>query len=363
MKKYTSVHHIFLLLCVTLISIKTYPILFFSLGGRDTWLLILFSAIVVTLLGYYVINKFIKLNIPSINDLFIYSFGKFLGGLFLFIFALLLLFNAVESVSILSTSIHNAIFIQSPVWYGLLFFIIAGAYMLSMGFSSLLKLAISSITLVIISAVFLALALIQYHKFNYITPILGNPLNSNSGLAVIYILGYFSSLGITFPYLKKIQDKENLKKYYLITMLVVCLLSTLSIISALGFFNYFRASNIFFPEFVEAQRIEYGKFFESGELFVIVQNVLGFMVKYLLSLFGIYIIFKNKIKKANVFFILISILVYILSYYSSKNIFTLFSLLELFTLGNFIFMVIIPLFATFIYGLRYNSIKKRLKSN
>lgn len=356
MKKYTSKHHIFLILCVTLISIKTYPILFLSLGGRDSWLLVLFSSVIIGVLGYYIINVFIKFNISSMNDFFESSYGKYLGKILLFCFSVLLMFNAIESVSILSTSIHNTVFIETPTWFALLFFISASAYMLCMGFSSILRLSLISIATMFLCMLILAFLFIPYIKINYVTPVFGNPLNFNSLLSVIYILGYFSSFGITLPYIKKIEEKDELKKYYIPTMIIVSVISTYSVLSILGFFNHFRGANIFFPEFTQAQRVEYGKFFESGEFFVLLQNVLGFIIKYLLSIFAIYIIYKNKIKNSNKFFITISIVNYIISYYLCKNIFTLSLFLEFYTLINILFMLIIPVIASFLY-----SIRKKLK--
>ncbi len=158
------------------------------------------------------------------------------------------------------------------------------------------------------------------------------------------------------PYIKKIEEKDELKKYYIPTMIVVSVISTYSVLSILGFFNHFRGANIFFPEFTQAQRVEYGKFFESGEFFVLLQNVLGFIIKYLLSIFAIYIIYKDKIKNSNKFFITISIINYIISYYLCKNIFTLSLFLEFYTLINILFMLIIPVIASFLY-----SIRKKLK--
>lgn len=352
MKKYTSKHHIFLILCVTLISIKTYPILFLSLGGRDSWLLVLFSSLIVAILGYYIINIFIKFNISSMNDFFESAFGKYLGKFLLFCFSILLMFNAIESVSILSTSIHNSVFIETPTWFGLLFFILAATYMLCMGFSSLLRLSLISIAVVFLCMLTLAFLFTPYIKFNYAAPVFGNPLNFNSILSVIYILGYFASFSITLPYIKKIEKKDDLKKYYAFTMVIVSIISTYSVLSILGFFNQFRGSNIFFPEYTQAQRIEYGQFFESGEFFVLLQNVLGFIIKYLLSVFAIYIIYKDKIKTPNKFFIIISTIIYLISYYLCKNIFTLSLFLEFYTFINILFMLIIPTIASFLYSIR-----------
>ena len=106
-----------------------------------------------------------------------------------------------------------------------------------------------------------------------------------------FIICYFT------PYLKHLTKADNLKKHSLIALCTIALYSIYSIIGIISCFGPSRAANLFYPEYTMSQRIQLGGFIDFGELFFLMEAIVGLFLKYLLSTYGIYIIYKKYIIK------------------------------------------------------------------
>lgn len=358
LEKLTGRHYLFFVVCLTIISIKAYPGMIIERAGRDSWVFVLAAGLVLLLLGSVITGAFARKKIPDINHLYLKAFGKYTGELMLLLFALALFLNGCESISVLSSIIHTNMFIQTPVWFGLLFFAVPGIYILSKGFDSLLKLVLLSVFLMLISIILLIIMEIPYNHFSYALPALQSPLNYRKVLGWVAAFGSMSSLGISFPYLSRMAERSSLRKYFIISAAISFIVAAYSMLSIVATFGETRAANLFFPEFIQAQRISYGDYIESGELFSLIQNFFGFMVKYLLSLFGIYIIYKDKIMNTFRFFLILSVTVFIFSFIITGSTYILMYRLYWLAIINIVFLLLIPLISVIVFNGRNISSKQ-----
>jgi len=356
--KLTGRHYLFFIVCLTIISIKAYPGMIIERAGRDSWVFVLAAGLFLLLFGFIIADAFVRKRIPDINHLYLKAFGKYAGKLMLLFFALTLFLNGCESISVLSSMIHTNMFIQTPVWFGLLFFAIPGIYILSKGFDSLLKLILLSVFLMLISIILLIILEIPYNHFSSALPALQSPLNYRKVLGWVAAFGSMASLGITFPYLGRMAERSSLRKYFIISVSISFLLAAYSMLSIVATFGETRAGNLFFPEFIQAQRISYGDYMESGELFSLIQNFFGFMVKYLLSLYAIYMIYKDKIRNTFRFFLILSAVVLIFSFMITDSTYVLMYRLYWLAIINLVFLLLIPLISVIVFNSRNISSKQ-----
>lgn len=131
MNKLSSKHFILFIIGATLISLKTYPSLFISIGGRDTWLCALVASIIFILYVYYIMNICKNTDTYDIKLIFTSSLSKTLGKILLFIFSINLFLSALESAAIEANALHSTFFIESPVWYALIFFLLPSIFLLN----------------------------------------------------------------------------------------------------------------------------------------------------------------------------------------------------------------------------------------
>ncbi|MDD7794966.1 endospore germination permease [Clostridium sp. 'White wine YQ'] len=349
MDKITSKHFMFFIICLTMLSIKLYPGLVIEWGGRDAWLYTLIAGLILITVGYIIINTFVKYNIPDLNFLYIKSFGKSFGTIFLLLFSAVLFLNCCESITALSSAIHTNLFIETPLFFSYLFLIIPCIYMASKGFDSIFKLALVSITFMLICTFLLIILGLPYNKYLNVTPILENKLNLNSFFSILYALGLMSTLGISLPYIKNISKKNNLKSHYFIAIIIALIIIVYSVFNIICSLGPIRANNLFYPEFIQAQRISYGGYVESGELFVLMQYMLGFIIKYLLCIYGIFYINESKLTNKFKFFTIISIFIFLFCFYFSKNTYNFIVELNYLSLANLVVILIIPLIACMLF--------------
>ena len=130
----------------------------------------------------------------------------------------------------------------------------------------------------------------------------------------------------------------------------------ITFIIVISSFGPIRAKNIFYSEYVMSQRIKLAGFIEFGELFFIIQTVLGFFIKYILSTYAILLIYKEEIKNPKRFIGIYSALVFIFSNYLGLNNHFLFQALNYVQISNIICFIIIPLITFSIYRLRFKDI-------
>lgn len=355
MNKLSTKHFIFFILGVSLIALRSYSSIFIRLGGRDTALIATFASIAFILFVMYLLKICAKTNTYNLTDIFYASSNKFIGNIFLFIFIFGLFLISVESSSVEASSIHTNFFLATPTWYCLLFFIVPAAFVLTKKLNTILIIVIVTVTLTLLGDVLLLVLISGYLNFNFVLPILKDGITANVLSSFILILGSLSSVAIVLPYLKYVNKKDGLIKDSTLATILASLLIISSILSYITFFGPERAGNIFYPEFVQSQRIQIANFFEFGELFYIFRSVCMWFVKYILSSYAIIILLNDKFKNIKVFVIIYSVIIFLSSWYLTKNQFILFDVLKYLQPILLISLGIIPLISFTLYYLRKKS--------
>ena len=350
MDKLSTKHFTFFILGSSLIAIKSYSSIFINYGGRDIWLLFLISSLIFLIAFLYLIN--ISKNNLDIKEVFLSlnTFGKFL----LYIFGLGLFLISVESASVLSSSIHSNFFLSTPIWYCLAFFLICTAYVLYKKFNSILILVLITVFSTLIGDIILFILIGKYLDFSYLLPIMNNGITYDKLLSIILMLGSLSSICISLPYLKLLSSKKGLVKHSTIALIICFSIIVSSLISTISFFGPIRAGNIFYPEFVQSQRIQIANFLEFGELFYIFKNVCMWFIKYILASYSIILLFKDRINNKKIFITIYSLIVFIASWYITKNQYYFFQWLKILQLCLLLTLLITPILGFTIYKFKHN---------
>lgn len=350
MDKLSTKHFTFFILGSSLIAIKSYSSIFIKLGGRDTWLLFLICSLIFSLAFLYLIN--ISKNNLDIKEIFL-SLNT-LGKILLYIFGFGLFFISVESASVLSSSIHSSFFLSTPIWYCLAFFLVSTGYVLYKKFNSILILVLITVFSTLIGDITLFILIGRYLDFSYLLPIMNNGMTYNKWIVILLMIGSLSSICISLPYLKLLSSKKGLTKHSAIALIICFSIIAFSLISTISFFGPVRAGNIFYPEFVQSQRVQIADFLEFGELFYIFKNVCMWFIKYILASYSIILLFKDTINNKKIFIIIYSLVVFIVSWYITQNQYYFFQWLKILQLCLFLTLLITPILAFTIYKLKHN---------
>ena len=352
MNKLSAKHFLLFILGVTFISYKTYTSLFIELGGRDTWICFILSFIIFALFVLFISSSIDSRTPCDINHIFIVGLPKFIGNVLLFLFSIGLFISALEATAVEVNVLKISFFNETPAWYIMFFFLLPSIFLLNKKFEALLNFIIISVSFIILNSFIFTLIIEKYKNIDYILPVLGPGLTPSFFYCSIIILGSLSAFSIALPYIKYITKPSKIKKHTFIAILIIggiCLYSTIGLISTFG---PLRAANIFYPEHIQGQRVQIGGFLDFGELFFLFQTVIGFFVKYIISSYGIFIIYEKYIKNKKYVILFYSIIVFILSNFIGCNNYVLFKLLDYYQVINIILFIIIPLIAIITFNMK-----------
>lgn len=353
MEQLTTKHFVFLIAAVTLVSILMYPSMFIESGGRDTWILTIVASIVILIYASIIFKVSDKTKNYDFKCVCYEVLGKAFGKIYLLLFSLILILTTVESASITISSINSNIFLETPIWYGLLFFIISGYFLAKKDLNSLVSVTIVSMALAIIGLILIFILTNQYKEFNNIFPIFQKGFNNELLLSTLGQIGTLSSFVILLPIIKHIDDKSNLNKVSLKTLVLVSLLAIWGVLGVIVSFGPIRGANMFYPAYLQCQMINYGGFFENGQLFLMIFFILSYMCKYILAIYSLCLLWNIQNKK--VFIAYLSIVIYILSRLATKNIFLSFTLLKYYQYLLFATLFCIPFLIYIIYSIKHKN--------
>lgn len=352
MEKITSKHFMFFIIAPLAATLFNYPSLFIRLGGRNTWIFSIISSLIFLVFAWVVLSIILKKNAYDFKEVCCKSLGKYLGNLFLFIFSICLVLACIECATVSSSAIHTNIFIKTPIWYSLLFFIGTAFFISKNGFRSVLITTIISVTILSILSVLIIILSIKYTDLRHLLPLLKNTSINTWTTSIISQIGAFSSFFILLPLLNRVNDKKNLKKTSFITIPIVLFCLIFFIVNLISSIGAERSSNIFYPEFIQTQLISFGGFIENGDIITMVISLFLWTIKYVISIFSLYTIWKNKFKNKLIFLSVISLIIYISSLYLGNNVYTLFSILPYYQYINFAVFFLFPIIIYGIYAVR-----------
>lgn len=355
MNRISSKHFILFIVGVSFISLKTYPSIFINIAGRDTWISTIIASILFIAILLYLVNIMFKTNSYDINDVFVGSMPKVLSLSLLFLFSITLFLNSLESAVVEINALHSTLFLDTPVWYALCFFMFPTFFIFSKKLRTILIFVLTCTFLLIINDIIFTLLCQKYSNLDNLLPVLGNGFSINIITTAFYILGCYSAFMISIPYLRYIADYKHIRNHTFKGGLIVITISIVAIIGIITSFGPLRAANIFYPEFVMSQKIEFIGFFESGELFFIIQTVLGFFIKYILATYSILVIFHRYIKNKPLFIGIYSFIIFSLAVYIGGSNYYLYYLLKYMQIINLVGFILIPLIVFTCYSIKYKS--------
>lgn len=357
MDKFNLNHLMFIIWGTCIISLKTYPNIFMHDGGRDSWIAISFSSLLILIYMIYMIKVCIKTNCFNIYAIYKTALGKILGTVFLILYLITLFFTLIESAAVEGNSIHTNMLLETPSWYIILFLIFAALYSYIQGKVAIIILTVIGITLIMFAGINLAILTWKFKHVKYLFPILANGLNFGFWLATFKSLGCYGSISIIFPYLTEIKEKKNITRYITIALLIVI---QMEIVSTSGIIMTFdtTAAMMNYPNLLLTQLVSYFGFLESGELYVMLQIVGGWFIKYLLTFYAVMAVLKAMNINHKFLPYIISILSFICSYFAAKNLLTLFELLNLYSYISLINFIILPMIIFTIFYIKKRKVLK-----
>ena len=225
---------------------------------------IIYVGIIGILIAYLIYKLISKFPGNDIIDIAEYLGGKtfktIIGILFIFYFIFsssILLRNFCECLKIVYYPVTSLIFI-------ILTFILTICIALRHNFSSIAKVNLLIIPLVIISIIFLFFANFRNFSFENIFPILGDGIFNTfiTGLGNLGAFGGISLLYFIPPFLK---EPEKMKKVYLTSIILGSIYFLLCISIILFMFVSLMYTNQIMPLYLAARYIEFGDFFQRLE--------------------------------------------------------------------------------------------------
>lgn len=357
MDKFNSRHLIFLIMGTGIVSLKTYPTVYMKTGGKDSWIAMIIASALITIYFLYIIRICQRHRTFSLYKIYCGALGKILGNIFIYLYMFMLFMSLIESAATESNSMHTNMLIKTPPWFFLLFFVIPAIYTVKKGKVAVISVVCIGIVLIMIAGINLAMLTAPYKKIEYLLPIFKNGVTKGFFLSILQIFGVYGNILIILPYLSDIEDTKKIIRDSVIGLLIVIQMQIVSVTGIIMTFDIKRANLISYPKLIQTQRVSLFDFLDAGELFVMLQIVGGWFIKYTISFLALIMVLKNIGFNNKYIHYVISVFVFIFAFLFSKNLFRLFDFLHYYTYISFVGYVLIPLSIFIIYDVRHKTHK------
>ena len=312
-------------------------------------------ALILSYIIYLLLNKFPTFDILDISNFLGGKVLKIIVGFLFFayfiFFSATLLKNFIYTLQIIYYPNTNTFFIT-------IIFLIASVFVCNLKYDAIYRSNLLTIPFVIISMLILLLGNIGDFTFENVFPILGNGVNETFLYGLSNVFAFQGLLYILFlpPHLK---DVTEFKKITFLSILfsALYLIASVSIIFLL--FDIEVSNTLLMPLYSAVKYIEFGSFFQRLDSVFILTWIISF-VSYLSITINTCcnILRKVTIKKSSkLFTILTSIIMLIVTFFSSTHAVSIFYIEVVYKYAFFIIIAIslIILLIAFIF--------KKVKSN
>ncbi|WP_139905087.1 GerAB/ArcD/ProY family transporter [Clostridium thermarum] len=345
-------HLMFLIWGTSIVSMKTNITTLLSLAGRDTWIAVGIASVIALFYLIYVTNVMQKTNNYDIAHIYRKALGNTLGNILIVYSLLNLILTLIECASVEASAMHINLFIETPQWYLILFFVIPAIYSVKKGLSPIVNISIIGVCFAIFAGINLVMLTAPYKNYKFLLPIMADNLNTQFIFAIISTLGYYGSIFLVFPFFKFVSNKNKLTRYSIIGFFFVMQMHIVSSVGTIAAFGPTRAANLIFPKLVQTQEIRLFGFLESGELFVLFQIIGGWFVKYVITFFVIREFLRSFNADGNFFIYSITGLVIAASYFISREFKILYNALYIHSYLNFAGFICVPLIVFTIFKIK-----------
>ncbi len=356
MDKYSPRHFAFLVLATGIVSLKTYPLVFIQDAGKDSWVAVIISSILITMYFTFSISTMKLVRKNDFLTIYRIALGKCLGTIMALLFAFTTVLTLVESAVIEADGMHQNMMVETPNWYFIIFFVFVSLYVIRKDLVAVFVMTIIGISTIMFAGIHLGIMTLQQKDFWMLFPVMQDGITGGFLLAVLKSLGMYGFITITLPYLDAIDDSTiSLQKYSLIALAVVIQMQIVSITGIFATFNTEQAKTYYYPKLIQTHLVTYLQILEFGELYVMLQMLAGWMLKYLVAFHSIILILKFlKVKSSAILKLtyVISGIVLIASVIISSNSIRLFNLLQYFPWIALVNFVLIPFLVFVIYRIK-----------
>ncbi len=302
MDKFNPRHFVFLVLATGIVALKTYPLVFISDIGKDSWVAVVISSVIIALYFMFSIQTLKLVKGHDFVTIYRIALGKPLGTIMIIFFVFTILLTLVECTTIQADGMHQNMMIETPNWYFIIFFTLTALYIIRKDLVAIILVIIICISLIMLAGIHLGIMTMKQKEFLMLLPVMQDGITKDFVIAVLKSLGMYGFITITLPYLETIDDsKISLKKYGLIALAILIQMQIVSITGIFSTFSVKQAEAYYYPKLIQTHLVSYMQIMEFGELYVMLQMLVGWMLKYLVAFYSLILIFKFfKFKNKNI---------------------------------------------------------------
>ncbi|MGI5998893.1 MAG: endospore germination permease [Lutispora sp.] len=358
MDKINTKHFAFLLLATGIVSLKTYPGVFMRDAGRDSWIAVTVASVLIFAFYIFIISTCKKTEVYNMREIYEKAVGKRLGDIFIALFIVNLFATLIECVSAEANSMHTNMLLETPTWYLMIFFVFPIIYTIRKEIVSIITVTVIGIILIMMAGINLGILTARYKDWSLLFPIFKDGLKFNFFVALAKILGLYGSVSITLPYLIRVRNRKSIIKHVIIALLIIIQMEIVSTTGVITTFGTVLANTMPYPKLIQTQQVSYFRFLEFGELYVMLQILGGWMLKYLISFYAMLSLLKGfGLKRKHLIWItyIVSLAAYISSYFIADNLFRLFTFFNIYSYLSLFNFIIIPLIMFTIFALKQSS--------
>lgn len=360
MDKFTSRHFAFLIMGASIVSMKTYPTIYTKNGLRDSWIAVIISTLLFLSYFMFILYTSRKFKCQNFYELYCEAVGKSVGTFFIVLFAATLFLTLLESASVEANSMHTNMLLDTPSWMFLLFFVIPAVYTVGRDKVAIVTVTMIGIVLICLAGINLAILTIKYKHVELLFPIFESGLTKGFFIAILESFGLYATVAITLPYLADIKDNKRLLKHSFIGLLIVAQMEIVATMGVMMSFDIKYLNTMAYPKLLQTQLIQYLRFLESGELYVMLQILGGWYLKYVITFYALLRVLTLLNIRSKFIINAITLLVLISAYFMSNNLFVLFKYLNMYAYVSLFNFAIVPTIMTIIF---YYKKSVKLKKN
>ncbi|WP_026476215.1 GerAB/ArcD/ProY family transporter [Alkaliphilus transvaalensis] len=358
MDKFNSMHLAFLIAGTTIVSLKTYPKIYTQNGLRDSWIAMIIASILILLFMIYVINTCRRSNTYNLLEIYQGALGKTLGNIMLGFFCFTLYITLIESAAVQSSSMHTNMLLGTPIWFFILLFVGPAIYTIVQDKVAIITVTLVGIALITVAGINLASLSHTYKRWELLFPIFSRGISRGFIMSILQILGLYGCVAITFPYLIDVKTQNKLLRHTMFGILYVIQMQIVSITGVIATFDIGRINQMPYPKLLQTQLVSHFRFLEAGELFVMLQIVGGWYLKYVITFYALVKLLKAFRIKFKYQIYIISLLVAVPAFLVARNIVILFQFLNIYAYIALVNFIIVPTLVFLLYSVKQKRLIK-----
>lgn len=345
MNQFNWKHYIFIGIAFVVVPIKTYTSIYLKETYNESWIPLIIASLILCLYVYFSMRIFKKNNCYDISKIYHIALGNFFGKAFLVLLLLTILLSLTETAAVLTSLLHTNLLIETPIWYGLIFILGTGLLVGGKGTKSVILTIMVSVIIIAFFGINLSILTFKYKDFSRLLPVFQRSF-WDYFISTLRFLGGLSYYVLSFIYLDRIHVKDKINRGVIISLIFVIQLIVVSVAGMIATFESSRLTNMTYPSLFQTQLIEDNNLLGVGEIFVILQIMLGWIVRYVV-IFKAIIILLEQLKWDRPYMkYIVTGIAYVFAYIANVNLFQFRKILDI---CNFLVLINILLIPGTIY--------------